>query len=94
MKQEYKWKKWKFWKRVRDWCNTRMTAAWMKGGNCDSACPKCHQWESHGNVIETEPQEDGSELRSCNNCGYAWKAIFTPAGFVPIDSMSVQGAEE
>lgn len=63
-----------------------MTSSWMSGGNCDSCCPQCKQWESKGNLITTKSNNDGSETRACGNCGYHWKAIFTPAGFVQVDS--------
>lgn len=78
---------WRFWMRLRDWCERRMEAAWMAGGNCNSCCPTCGKWESAGNTIKTEDVSDGSVLRSCDNCGYAWRAIFTPAGFVPLDEV-------
>jgi hypothetical protein len=78
-------RKWEFWRKVRDWCNRKMTSAWMEKGNCDSRCPQCNQWESRGNIIVTLSQDDGSELRICKNCDYEWKALFTPAGFIPID---------
>ncbi len=81
-----KWKKWQFWRHMRDWCNRRMTSAWMEGGNCDSCCPRCKQWESHGNTINTESLDDGSEQRTCSVCGQQWKAVFGPAGFMPIGS--------
>ena len=80
-----KWQKWELWKKIRDWSNRRMKDAWMEGGNCDSACPNCKQWESLGNRIETVPLESGLELRKCKSCGNEWQAIFTPAGFVPVD---------
>ncbi len=60
----------------------------MEGGNCDSCCPRCKQWESSGNRITTEPYsepDDGSENRVCANCGYSWRAVFTPFGFIPVD---------
>ena len=77
--------KWEFWRAARDWCNGRMKSARMEGGNCDSCCPRCHQWESHGNNITTKDREDGSMLRNCSACQYVWVAIFTPAGFIPVD---------
>lgn len=80
-----KWKKWNFWRRARNWCQKHMRRVYMEGGNCDSACPRCHQWESLGNIIETHPLEDGSEWRICSNCKYEWQALFTPAGFVPVN---------
>ncbi|MCP3898855.1 MAG: hypothetical protein GY707_03865 [Desulfobacteraceae bacterium] len=78
--------KWSLWKQTKTFCEKQMTKAWMVGGNCDSCCPQCKQWESHGNVIKTEPQEDESVNRSCSNCGYSWRAIFTPAGFLIVES--------
>lgn len=77
-------KRWEKWKRLRDFCNKRMKRAWMAGGNCDSCCPRCKQWESLGNDISTAQKDDDSCLRRCTNCGYKWVAIFTPTGFVPI----------
>lgn len=79
-----KWKKWRVWQRLRDWCNGRMKAAWMEGGNCDSCCPRCKQRESSGNSINTTSMRGGEELRVCMNCSYAWVAIFTPAGFIMV----------
>ncbi len=79
-----KWACWRFWKRLRDYCSRRMSEAYMRGGNCDSKCPRCNLWESSGNAIETIPDDDGSEIRTCLNCYHTWRAIFTPAGFVPI----------
>ncbi|MGI4991011.1 hypothetical protein ACRXCV_00135 (plasmid) [Halobacteriovorax sp. GFR7] len=52
---------------------------------CDSCCPNCEMWESDGNVINTEPLEDGTDQRTCTNCNHTWLAIFTPAGFIPLD---------
>lgn len=77
-------KKWKFWYKIKLFSEKRMTNAWFENGNCDSACPNCKQYESLGNVIKTEPMEDGTENRSCSNCGHKWKTIFTPAGFIEI----------
>lgn len=54
-------------------------------GGSDSCCPNCKTWESHGNTITTEPLEDGSDLRKCGACKHEWLAIFTPAGFIPVD---------
>lgn len=79
-------RKWMRWKRLRDFCERRMRSAWFERGNCDSKCGSCNLWESHGNVISTTSLDDGSEYRVCQNCGHGWKAIFTPAGFVEIDS--------
>lgn len=78
-----KWRRWRFWRAVRDWCNRRMTDTWMDGGNCDSRCPRCKQWESHGNVITTEWGDHPTQERACRTCGYNWRAEFTPAGYVP-----------
>lgn len=81
-----KWRKWYFWAGVRKFVEGRMKAAWFEGGNCDSCCGLCKQWESTGNTITTTSLDDGSEYRECQNCGHAWRAVFTPAGFLPIDS--------
>jgi hypothetical protein len=57
---------------------------YLRKHGCDSCCPQCLKWESDGNYIETTPLVDGSERRTCMYCDYTWKAIFTPAGFIPI----------
>lgn len=88
-----KWKRWEFWMKARDWCNKKMTNAWMHGGNCDSRCLRCKRWESHGNRIETTSLDDVLEHRKCSGCGYEWRAIFTPAGFVPIDDESTNAKQ-
>lgn len=80
-------RKWEMWKRVRDWCERRMAAAWREGGGCDSCCPQCKRWESKGNIIRVYPRPDGSESRFCRNCGHSWRAIFTPGGFLPIPEL-------
>ena len=79
-----KWRVWYFWKRLRGICERKMQDAWMIGGNCDSCCPNCKHWESLGNQITTISNDDGSETRTCGNCNHQWRAIFTPAGFVPV----------
>ena len=79
---------WRFWDRVEKYVSKKRQKAWLKGptggGNCDSACSRCKVWESAGNQITTEPMDDGSEKRKCGVCGYMWRAIFTPAGFVKV----------
>lgn len=81
-------KSWRFWSRVAKFVKRKQQQAWLKGpsgrGNCDSACSRCKVWESEGNRIYTIPLVDGSEKRQCTNCGYEWRALFTPAGFVKI----------
>lgn len=52
---------------------------------CDSCCPRCRKWESDGNTILSEDQPDGTIQRQCAKCGHSWIAIFTPAGFIPIE---------
>lgn len=79
-----KWKRWKLWTKVRCFAEKKMADSWMQGGNCDSRCPQCKQWESHGNKIKTTDNDDGSVDRLCGNCKYEWKALFTPAGFIPV----------
>ena len=74
----------KFWTALYNLSDRKIKLLYLKEHGFDSCCPQCKQWESHGNVIKTEPMEDGSENRSCSNCGYSWKALFTPAGFVRI----------
>lgn len=83
-----KWKKFDRWARVRAWVDSKMKAAWMQGGNCDSRCPICRRQESLGNIIETRENPDGSETRLCTTCKYSWQALFTPAGFVSISDSS------
>lgn len=78
-------KKYNFWTKIKKFSEKKMKSAWMEGGNCDSCCSKCKQWESMGNNIKTVPQSDGAEIRTCGNCGDEWRAIFTPAGFVRVD---------
>jgi hypothetical protein len=63
-----KWKRWDLWKKARDFCNRKMTSVWFEGGNCDSCCSNCKQWESKGNIIKTTPLDYGSEQRTCSNC--------------------------
>lgn len=60
---------------------------YLEKHGCDSCCPKCKKWESEGNTITNSiPDNDPSiDVRTCENCGHTWKAIFTPAGFVPVD---------
>ena len=79
----------KFWKRIAEYSTKKMEEAYLKpNGGCDSCCPRCKKWESHGNVIITKPLIDGSDKRECQNCGNIWLAIFTPAGFIPIEEIN------
>lgn len=83
-------KRYKFWARVRSFSEKQMFGNYLKpNGGCDSCCPKCKVWESLGNKITTTPLEDGSDLRVCGKCGYEWRAIFTPAGFVQVGDKEV-----
>lgn len=59
--------------------------AYLVKHGSDSCCPTCRVWESQGNEITTEALSDGSDKRTCGKCGYQWRAIFTPAGFVSIE---------
>lgn len=78
--------KYKFWAAIKELADKGMKENYLKPhGGCDSACPKCKMWESQGNKIYTEALQDGSDKRTCCNCGHEWHAIFTPAGFVQID---------
>lgn len=81
-------KRWRFWTKIADFVERKRQQAWLDGptgtGNCDSACGRCNKWESAGNLIRTIPLDDGSEKRECTNCGYQWRAVFTPAGFVKV----------
>ena len=87
------WKSWLFWSRAKTFTENKMRKAWFRGGNCDSCCPRCKRWESLGNVIKTTPLEDGSDHRVCEACGHEWLAIFTPAGFIPVDCCKKQVKE-
>lgn len=73
----------KFWKKVYDYSKKKMKKEYTIEHGCNSRCPRCKIWESEGNIIKTEPLND-YDLRSCSNCSYEWKAIFTPAGFIPL----------
>lgn len=82
---KFKWMKWDFWRFIKVFSEKKMKESWMEGGNCDSCCPRCRYYESQGNIIVTTANKDGSENRSCLSCGYKWTAIFTPAGFIPME---------
>lgn len=83
-------KRYKFWSKVKSFAEKQMFENYLKPfGGCDSCCPKCKVWESLGNKITTTPLENGSDLRLCGNCGYEWRAIFTPAGFVQVGDKEV-----
>ena len=81
----------KFWTWIKGIAEEKIKENYLKpNGGCNSACPRCKQWESSGNLIFTEPLEDGSDKRTCENCGNEWLAIFTPAGFIPIENCAPQ----
>jgi hypothetical protein len=80
-----KWTIWRFWLRARKWVDRRLYDAWMEGGNCTSKCRRCKQWEHTGTTVKTEDAEDGPVVRTCMNCGYQFTAVFTPAGFIPVE---------
>lgn len=83
--------RYRFFKWLRGICDEQMSDNYLRpNGGCDSACPNCKEWESHGNTISTVPLEDGSDQRKCGKCGHSWLAIFTPAGFIPIDKNGKQ----
>jgi hypothetical protein len=75
--------------KVQHWLQQRKDKkrkdTYLKQHGCDSCCPECKVWESDGNDIVTVCQDDGSDVRTCGLCSYTWRAIFTPAGFIPID---------
>jgi hypothetical protein len=75
----------KFWKYLKAVSAEKVQASYLKIHGCDSCCTRCNVWESDGNKIYTEPSPDGTDLRTCTNCGYKWHAIFTPAGFIEIN---------
>ena len=77
----------RMWKKINHISEKGMKGNYLKpNGGCDSCCPKCKKWESMGNNITTKPLENGSDERVCANCGNVWIAIFTPAGFIPVQS--------
>jgi hypothetical protein len=80
-------RKLKFWTLVANFAKKRQSSAYLEGGGCDSCCPRCKQFESQGNTIytRTHPDDSYAELRTCVNCGYEWKSVFTPVGFVPVE---------
>ena len=77
--------------KFRSWVRTLIVKdkkrKFLEENFCDSRCPECKKWESEGNVITTKYNEpdDGTEIRTCGSCNHTWRAIFTPAGFIPID---------
>ena len=80
-----KTKRYLFWKKVKTFAENKMQDEHLKYRGSDSACPRCKKWESQGNTIYTEDLEDGTDKRTCTNCKHEWLAIFTPAGFIPIE---------
>jgi hypothetical protein len=84
-------KKYKFWKYVNALSKKGMKENYLKPhGGCDSCCPRCRIWESEGNTIYTAENDDNSDTRECSTCAYKWKAIFTPAGFMPIKEKGIK----
>lgn len=77
----------KFWKKLLDFAKEKAKESYTKERGCNSCCPRCKKWESDGNRITTQPLDDGSDERVCHNCGFVWKAIFTPAGFIPVQDL-------
>ena len=79
----------KFWKGVFNFSRKKGNKSYLETHGCDSCCPRCKVWESEGNTIRTLPydgvNDDGSYRRVCWSCEYSWRAIFTPAGFVPVE---------
>ena len=79
--------RYKIWKRIRDHAERAMRENYLKPhGGMNHACPNCKVWESAGNRITTVENSDGSDHRTCQTCSYEWDAIFTPAGFIQINT--------
>lgn len=74
-----------FWNKIKAYADGKMQAEWLKYRGWDSSCPRCKMWCSQGNKIYTEALDVGVDKRTCSNCKHTWSAIFTPAGFIPID---------
>ncbi len=78
----------KFWKWLKALSDKKMKSEYLRPyGGCNSCCPKCKKWQHDGNIINTTTLEDGSDERICGNCGNTWLAIFTPAGFIPLEDI-------
>lgn len=78
--------RYKFFKWLKGFADKQMQENYLKPhGGCDSACPNCKEWESQGNRITTEINCKDTDKRKCHKCNHEWLAIFTPAGFIPVD---------
>lgn len=76
--------RYRFWKVLRDFAEDRMKYTWPH--SADSCCPRCKFWESSGNLIATKDvQGEFPVSRTCGTCNYTWRALPTPAGFVPLN---------
>ena len=81
--------RYKIFKWIKGFADRQMKDNYLEpNGGCDSCCPSCEEWEYQGNKIKTEPLSDGSDKRTCGKCHHEWLAIFTPAGFIPVNAMS------
>lgn len=79
-------RKYKFLKWCRDYINKKLRKEHTHSYGCNSRCPRCKRWEHEDNeIITVEYYSGGSVLRSCTQCRYKWRAIFTPCGFVPVE---------
>lgn len=86
----------RLWKWLNKLSSKKIKDNYLKEHGCDSCCPRCKRWESESNTIYTEVSEpdDGTEKRTCTNCDYVWKTIFTPAGFIPVDQCTTAKVED
>lgn len=81
-------RKYRFFKWLSEYADSKAKYHYIRPhGGCNSACPRCKAWEHQGNKITTEDSNDQTQTRTCTNCGHTWKAIFTPAGFIPVEKL-------
>lgn len=55
------------------------------------ACPDCEVWEHDGNLITTELYCQATDKRTCGECGFVWRSIFTPAGHTWLEEYTWNG---
>jgi hypothetical protein len=82
--------------KISDYFNKKAKDQFAKEYGMNHACYRCGKWESEGNKILTTVSERDGHLdhRHCENCGYEWDAIFTPAGFIKVDAREQTVEEE